>query len=91
MGYILSIAEATRRSEELTVGLSPRGSLALIQAARAMALLAGRDYVVPDDVKALATCACAHRVLGRSIGSDGSSGGTEALFQRILETVSAPQ
>ena len=59
MDYILAIAEATRRNEELAIGLSPRGSLALTQAAKASALLDGRDYVVPDDVRTLATCACA--------------------------------
>ena len=89
--YILSISEATRRSEELTVGLSPRGSLALMQASRAMALLAGRDYVVPDDVKALATSVCAHRLISRSFGSDGAPGGTDAAFARIFQTVAVPQ
>jgi MoxR-like ATPase len=89
--YILSIAEATRRSEEITVGLSPRGSLALLQASRAMALLEGRDYVVPDDVKALAASVCAHRMIGRSFGSDGSPGGMEVAFGRILQTVPVPR
>jgi MoxR-like ATPase len=89
--YILSISEATRRSEELTVGLSPRGSLALMQASRALALVEGRDYVVPDDVKALATAVCAHRLISRSFGTDGTPGGTESAFQRILQTVPVPQ
>jgi MoxR-like ATPase len=89
--YVLSIAEATRRSEELTVGLSPRGSLALLQAARAKAILDGRDYVVPDDVKLLATGVCAHRVISHSFGIDGAPGGTEGTFERILQTVPVPQ
>jgi MoxR-like ATPase len=89
--YILAIAEATRRSEELTVGLSPRGSLALLQAARALALLGGRDYVEPDDVKTLAPGVCAHRMIGRTFASDGAPGGTEVAFQRILETVPVPR
>jgi MoxR-like ATPase len=89
--YILSISEATRRSEDLTVGLSPRGSLALMQASRALATLEGRDYVVPDDVKSLAVSVCAHRLISRSFGTDGSPGGTEAVFQRILQTVAVPQ
>ncbi|MFB3892280.1 MAG: AAA family ATPase [Phycisphaerae bacterium] len=89
--YVLAIAEATRRSDDLTIGLSPRGSLALLQAARASAILAGRDYVVPDDVKELATSVCAHRLVGRAFTHDGSAGATEAVFQQILQTIPAPQ
>ena len=91
MDYILSIAEATRRSEELTIGISPRGSLALTQAARAAAVLDGRDYVVPDDVKSLATCVCAHRLLTRALTHDGSAAAAEAIFNQILETIPAPR
>ena len=91
LGYVIEIAEATRRSEELTIGLSPRGSLALVQAARAAALLDGRDYVVPDDVKGLAACVCAHRLMSRSFADDGSSGGAEGIFRQILETIPVPQ
>jgi len=89
MDYILAISEATRRSEELTMGLSPRGSLALTQAARASAVLDSRDYVIPDDVKHLATCVCAHRLLTRALSRDGSA--AEAIFEQILETVPVPQ
>jgi MoxR-like ATPase len=89
--YILNIAEATRRSDELTVGLSPRGSLALMQAARASALLDGREYVVPDDVKALAVAVCAHRLMTRALVHDGASGGTDDMFRKILETIPVPQ
>ena len=89
--YILAIAEATRRSEELTIGLSPRGSLALMQASRASAVLDGRDYVVPDDVKDLATGVCAHRLLTQALAHDGSSAAAEAIFGKILETVPVPE
>jgi MoxR-like ATPase len=89
--YILSIAEATRRSEELAVGLSPRGSLALMQASRASALLAGRTYVVPDDVKDLAVPVCAHRLIGKSLTQDGSIAASEGIFRKILETVPVPR
>ncbi len=61
--YVLSIVTATRRSRLLALGVSPRGSLALLRAARAHALADGRDYLVPDDVKRLAVPALAHRVL----------------------------
>lgn len=89
--YILNIAEATRRSEELTVGLSPRGSLALMQASRAMALLEGRDYVVPDDVKTLAMTVCAHRLQARAFAHNGVASAAEGVFQKILETIPVPQ
>lgn len=89
--YILDIAEATRRSEELTVGLSPRGSLALMQASRAMALLHGRNYVVPDDVKTLAAPVCAHRLQARTFAHNGTGAAADGLFQKILETVPTPR
>lgn len=89
--YLLTIAEATRRSEELTIGLSPRGSLALMQASRALALLEGRDFVTPDDVKSLAVCVCAHRLISRSLTHDSLPGSTDAVFRRILETIPVPQ
>ena len=89
--YILDIAAATRRSEQLAVGLSPRGSLALMQAARASALLDGRDYTSPDDVKDLAIPVCAHRVVSRSFAHDGALGAAETVFRNILETIPVPQ
>jgi len=88
--YVLAIAEATRRSDELLVGLSPRGSLALVQAARASALLEGRDYVVPDDVKDLAPSVCSHRLLSKAQTHDGSAG-AEAVFREILDTIPVPR
>ncbi len=89
--YILAISEATRRSEDLMTGLSPRGALALTQAARASAMIDGRNYVVPDDVKDLAVSVCAHRLLTRSLTHDGSGTAVDALFRKILETVPVPQ
>jgi MoxR-like ATPase len=91
LNYIIDIAEATRRAEELTVGLSPRGSLALMQAAKAAALLDNREFVIPDDVKNLAPSVCAHRLLARSFAHDGAASAAEAVFIRILETIPAPQ
>jgi len=61
--YVVSLAEATRAHEDVYLGASPRGSLALYNTARAWAALNGRDYVVPDDVKALAEPTLAHRVI----------------------------
>ncbi len=61
--YIVQLVEATRRHEAAYLGASPRGSLALFRTSQAFALLAGRDFVVPDDVKALAYSALGHRVI----------------------------
>src|SRR5690606_14038609 len=60
--YVQALAAATRESPALALGLSPRGALALLRAARAWALLAGRDHVVPEDVQAVAEPVIAHRV-----------------------------
>ena len=61
-GYIVDIVTATRDSQRLAVGASPRGSLALLKLSRAKAAFAGRDFVVPEDVKAVAPSALAHRL-----------------------------
>jgi MoxR-like ATPase len=61
--YIVDVVDGTRRQPELALGVSPRGALALQRAARAMAAAAGRDYVIPDDVKVLAPTVLTHRML----------------------------
>jgi MoxR-like ATPase len=65
MGYIVDVARATRQSPSLSLGVSPRGATALLNAAKAWAWLSGRDFVTPDDVKALARPALRHRVAVR--------------------------
>lgn len=60
--YVVSLANGTRHHPQVAVGASPRSELDLVQLARARALLLGRDYVIPEDVKALATSAVAHRI-----------------------------
>jgi MoxR-like ATPase len=62
VGYIVDIARATRESPSLSLGVSPRGATALLRAARAWAWLTGRDFVTPDDVKALAHASLVHRL-----------------------------
>jgi MoxR-like ATPase len=62
-GYIVALVGATRRDARVAVGASPRGSLALLKLARVRAALAGRGYVIPDDIKAFVMPALAHRVL----------------------------
>ena len=63
LDYIASVIRATREHPDIEIGSSPRGGLALLKASRAMALINGRDYVIPDDVKALAVETLAHRVI----------------------------
>ena len=62
LGYIIGLVNATRKHAQIQVGASPRGGLALVQLARGRAALDGRDYVTPEDVKAVAVPALAHRV-----------------------------
>ena len=62
LDYIVAIVSATRRDAQVQIGASPRGGLALVQLARGQALLANRDYVIPDDIKQVAVPALAHRV-----------------------------
>jgi MoxR-like ATPase len=87
--YIVALVEATRRHPSIYLGSSPRGSLALFRAAQARALLLGRDYVLPDDVKALAEPALAHRSL---VSSAGQSQGKDSrtFIAEILETIPVP-
>lgn len=61
--YIAKLSEATRKDSSVYMGVSPRGSLALLKASKAMALINGRDYVLPDDIKALAPSVFLHRML----------------------------
>ncbi|MDT9725610.1 MoxR family ATPase [Xylanibacillus composti] len=79
--YLLAIMDKTRQHPDLAYGVSPRGSLQLYQAARARALIAGRNYVEPDDVKALIGPVCAHRL---SMG-DGLS--DFSAVQQVLEEI----
>ncbi|QSE90838.1 MoxR family ATPase [Rhodococcus pseudokoreensis] len=62
LGYVVALANATRHHPQVEVGASPRAELDLVQLARARALLAGRDFVIPEDIKALAVPAVAHRI-----------------------------
>ncbi|UUZ97546.1 MoxR family ATPase [Paenibacillus sp. P25] len=61
--YIVQLTSATRNHPEVALGASPRATVALMRAAQAQALLSGRNYVIPDDVKALAVPVLAHRLL----------------------------
>lgn len=69
--YIIEIARATRNRDDLALGLSPRGSLALAHAARATAVLHGREYVVPQDIVGNVISVCAHRLITRGYAEQG--------------------
>ena len=88
--YAVRICRATRAWQGVSVGAGPRGSLALIHAHRAAALLDGRSFVTPDDVKAMALPALRHRVsLSAELELDGQS--HDMVLPAILETVEAPR
>ena len=73
----------------MAIGVSPRGSLSLRRAAQGLALVRGRDYVIPDDVKELALPVLAHRVLVQD-AMGGGRGRAEEILSELLETVSVP-
>ncbi|MBI1372227.1 MAG: AAA domain-containing protein [Phycisphaera sp.] len=88
--YIVRIATATRTHDQLQIGVSPRGTLALSQAARATALFNGRDYVVPDDIISNVIPVCAHRLIAKTYMHDGSPVTTSRLMQQVIETIPSP-
>jgi MoxR-like ATPase len=61
--YIVALAEATRTHPDLLLGVSPRGTLALLKAAQALAAIRGREYVIPEDIKTLVPLTLAHRLI----------------------------
>jgi MoxR-like ATPase len=89
VGYVVDVVAATRSDGSVQVGASPRGSLAILKLARGRALLGGRDFVTPDDVKSVAVPALAHRLMLRPelwvqrIRPDD-------VVQRVLERVPTP-
>ncbi len=88
--YLLDIIEATRSCADLQVGTSTRGTLALYRAGQAAALVAGRSYVVPDDVKQLAVPVLAHRVITSGYVHGGQREAVEALIERLVDEVRVP-
>ena len=85
--YLVDIAEASRHDGELLSGVSPRGTLALFKGIRAYAWLKGRDYVVPEDVKALAVPVLAHRLV---LAGAGDTDAERRVMEEILKRVEVP-
>lgn len=90
--YILNIISATRNCPDLALGVSPRGGLIFQQALRAWALVSGRDYCTPDDVKHLAVPVLCHRVIPQShnLSHKRRFADTAAIIHQILDQVSVP-
>ena len=95
LDYLMAIVASTRRSRLLALGVSPRGSLALLRAAKAHALADGRAYVLPDDVKVLAGPALAHRVLVRTRAAGAHDGhattDAEHIIQALVQEIPVPR
>jgi MoxR-like ATPase len=87
--YIVHIVGLTREHQDVYLGASPRGSLALMRAAQARAMLAGRDYVIPDDIKALAVAALAHRLI-MSPEARMRNSSASGIINGILQEVPVP-
>jgi len=90
LNYIVSVVETTRRVGAIQYGSSPRGSVALLMAAKAYAALQGRDFVIPDDVHYLATPVLRHRVMLKPEAEiEGIT--TDQVIEGILAQVKAPR
>ena len=88
--YIIALSTATRHAEDLQVGISTRGGLALAQVAKATALLSDRDYCIPEDIVSNVLAVCSHRIMSRTYMSDGDTSSTRRIMQQVLETVPSP-
>lgn len=88
--YIVDIIESTRHEENILLGVSPRGSIALMRASQVMAVLENRDYVLPDDVKRVAVPVLAHRLIIKGHAISDSTGNAEKAVQELLKKVPVP-
>lgn len=87
--YIISIVNATRNADYIKLGASPRGSISLYRTAKAYAMISGRGYVIPDDIKLLAPYVLAHRIILSPKGK-ASCGSPENAVKGILEKIAVP-
>ena len=89
LDYIVRLSEATRADADVLLGVSPRGSQALMRASQAHAAVKGREYVSPDDVKAVAVPVLAHRILTRGAARSRDAGGADVV-RRLLNGIEVP-
>lgn len=87
--YIVNIVEMTRKHNDVHLGVSPRGSQALLRASQVYAILQGRDYVIPDDVKAMAKPVLRHRMILRNVMA-AKGGQQDEIIDQILRQVPVP-
>src|SRR5215469_13561222 len=90
--YALEIVNRTRKTDQLALGVSPRGTLMLQRAAQARAFLEGRDFCLPDDFKQLAVAVFSHRVVpsARHVSLQKKSETTESVLHEIVDSVRVP-
>lgn len=88
MDYIVRLVQATRESENVIMGISPRGTLALLRAVRAYAMVQGRDYVVPEDIKELVIPVFAHRIVFPAGHTFNRA--ADHFLQKIMDTIEVP-
>lgn len=89
--YLLDIVNTTRNSDELHVGVSTRGALCWYRASQSLALVEGRDFVIPDDVKRLAVPILSHRVITKGYLHGGQRDAAEAIIKRLVDDVQVPK
>jgi MoxR-like ATPase len=87
--YIINVVNATRKTDLLVLGASPRGSIALFKSAKALALINSRDYVTPDDVRELAVDVLAHRLILSPKGKS-TFGSAAAIIEDVIKNVPIP-
>lgn len=88
--YILEIVGATRKHDELSLGVSTRGALTLYRAVQSLAFVEGRDFAIPDDVKRLAIPVLSHRVVCRGMIREGQRERSQSVIRQILDTTRVP-
>jgi len=89
VNYILAIAAGTRAHKAIRLGVSPRGTITLYKSAQARAMVQGRDYCIPDDIKGLAQNVFAHRIIPASKGVEDIED-SQAIISEILSEVAVP-
>jgi len=89
--YLLDIVSATRKNDELELGVSTRGALTFYRAIQSLALVEGRNYVIPDDIKRLALPVLAHRVICKGLIHEGQRIRAQAVIRRILQSLPVPR
>ncbi len=86
LAYIIAIAEASRKHHEVYLGVSPRGTLSLLKAVQVRALLSGRTFVTPDDIKAMAVPVLSHRIVSKGITHENLDAGKKIIMDILSHT-----